>query len=101
MQVPIQARGAYGGLASADFAPETVKFNLMDALLDLEAAVAAAKSIARMGMFIYRPDSIPEAEQQLIDTAIDSVMFRAPRICHVDVGFDPETIAERVLEWAA
>jgi len=100
VQVPLQARNAFGGLESAAYGVQTVRLHLMDALLDLEAA-AAHRSIERLGMFVYRPDNLQEAALLAIDNAIDNVMFRAPSNCNVEIEYSPETLAEKILAWAA
>lgn len=99
-RVPIQAANAFAGLESAASKTSyTIQFNLMNALLDVEAACRWRK-IARMGMFILRPKTHDAKWNLLVDNAIDKVLWRAPSQCHIDDAFDIAELSTKVMAFA-
>ncbi|CUA96986.1 hypothetical protein [Thiomonas bhubaneswarensis] len=96
---PFVTRDAVGTLKSTDYGAETVRTHLMDAVLDMEFAARFGKK-QRQGLFILRPPMPKEKEAQQIDRALDTVLFRAHPILHVEMESTVDALAERVIEWA-
>ena len=97
--IPLQPINGAGGLESADYSGQTVRLHLMDALLDIEYA-AESRKLTKLGLFIARPTGMAPNKQIEIDNAIDSVTWRAPQNCRVEVESDIEKLAEQILDWA-
>lgn len=101
IRVPLQPIGAVGGLESADYAAATVKLHLMNAALDLECA-AETLGRPKLGFFVARPiGQRAEIEESRIDSAIDYVVARLPARCQVEIESNVETLADRIIAWAA
>ena len=98
--MPLQPAGAAGTLESADFSAAVADRKLMRALLDLEA-VAEARKLQRLGLFIARPRRArKDDELRAINRAIDFVACRAPPQCRVEIESDTNLLAEHVIDWA-
>lgn len=99
-RVPIQAENAFAGLESAAIkTSHIIQFNLMNALLDVEAACRWRK-IGRMGMFVLRPDTRDERWNTMVDNAIDKVIWRAPPECVIDASSNIAELSAKIMEFA-
>lgn len=101
VKIPLQADTAIGGIESAAYSPQTVRMHLMDAMINLEFA-ADAWQMTRTGIFIARPVLAKKHEPRLrqIDAAIEHVVSRAPRTCHVAIESDLDALTDEILNWA-
>lgn len=99
-RIPIQGARAFAGLESAAIkTSHVIQFNLMNALLDVEVA-CRAKQVEKMGMFILRPDTTDESWNQMVDNAIDRVLWRAPSHCHITANANHEALAQEIIDFA-
>lgn len=99
-RIPIQGPRAFAGLESAAIkTSHLIQFNLMNALLDVEAA-SRAKQVEKMGMFILRPDTQDDHWNLMVDNTIDKVLWRAPSHCHFAANANHEALAEEIIEFA-
>lgn len=100
VRVPIQSVRGFAGIESAILrTAQTIQFNLMNALLDVEAA-ARARNMQRTGLFILRPDSRNENWNNMIDNAIDRVIWRAQPHCDMHAETSVESLSVRIAEFA-
>ena len=100
VNVPLQPAGGAAGLESACYTPSTVKTHLMDAMLDLQA-YATANDVKNTGMFVLRPTTgLSRKSQLILDNTIDDVLWRAPRDWKIEIQEDPESLTDKILEWA-
>ncbi|NMG64389.1 hypothetical protein GPA19_05440 [Azoarcus indigens] len=97
--IALQPPNGGGVIESAAFGADTIRFHLLDALLDLEWA-AEARGLDRLGFFVLRPTGWPENKLHEAEKAIDYVIDRIPTRCRVEVEEDPEVLAERIIDWA-
>lgn len=98
-RIPIQGAQAFAGLESAAVrTSHTIQFNLMNALLDVEAA-CRARHIKKMGMFILRPNTKNERWNMVVDDAIDRILWRAPNHCHFADHVNHEGLAEQIIDF--
>jgi hypothetical protein len=99
-RIPIQGETAFAGLESAAIkTSHVIQFNLMNALLDVEAA-CRAKQVKRMGMFILRPETLDMHWNTMVDNAIDRILWRAPNRCHFVADAKHEVLAEKIIDFA-
>lgn len=100
VQIALQPPCGGGIVHSAAYQSQTLRAHLLDSMLDLEWA-AEAKGLSRLGIFILPPGNWPAHRRQEIDRAIDNIVDRIPTRIHVDVESDLDSMAQRVLSWAA
>lgn len=99
VMVPFQPSEGVGTIRSADYSPATLKTHLMDSVLDLECA-ASYRNKRGQGLFLLRQTEVPQSEAKAIDAVVDSVLHRASRKLHFDVGYSAGELAQRIVQWS-
>jgi hypothetical protein len=96
--VPLQPPQGVGTVRSADYAADTLRFHLVDSILNIECA-ASQRNKRGMGLFILRPQSVRRDDVAEIDEVIDSIYARAPKQLRLEVSQDANELALAVADW--
>ena len=100
VNVPLQPNFGAGTIESADYGAETIRFHLLDRITDL-AAVHSAGKAAHLAMFIIRPQrTVSETKLRQIDSAIDKVVWKAPKGMRIEVESSIDRAAQLAIHWA-
>lgn len=102
LDIPIKTGSKVGSIISAGFStPHTVETHFLRAQSNL--AVAAERGKYDVGLFVSRPDNLPEGESAiLMDNRIDDLHWRLSRLgYHLEIAPQPEDLAREILAWAS